>query len=303
MKVKRLHNNEINFIKWDNCIRASVNAMVYAEAWYLDIVCPDWEALVADDYEIVMPICPKRKFLIHYLYQPFFTQQLGLFTPHLLPSDLVDDFLSILPYKFIDINLNYLNWPEAPGFEKINRINYELDLPLKYEKLKSAYSKNTTRNIKKATLARITIMSNTSINSFVEFYKQTIGKKVSELKDSHYIMLRQIVTQSIRNSKGIIYSAYNQHNSLLASAFFLKSPGRVILLAPAVNEEGRKSGAVFKIIDKFIQENAEKAIILDFEGSNIEGIAAFFKGFGATPVNYLQLKKNTLHPIIKIFKN
>jgi hypothetical protein len=45
----------------------------------------DWEALVADDYEYVMPLRYKTKYAIPYLVQPILTQQLAFF---LLPKSV-----------------------------------------------------------------------------------------------------------------------------------------------------------------------------------------------------------------------
>ncbi len=39
-----------------------------------------WDALVLDDYQAVMPLTWRSKFGIRYLYQPAFTQQTGIFS-------------------------------------------------------------------------------------------------------------------------------------------------------------------------------------------------------------------------------
>jgi len=85
----------------------AVNGMVYGCSWYLDIVCPEWEALVQDDYEAIFPLTCNRKFGIRYLYQPFFTQQLGIFSRGLLSGELVEKFLDAIPvhFRFAEINL------------------------------------------------------------------------------------------------------------------------------------------------------------------------------------------------------
>ena len=79
--IRYLRHNEIDREKWDACIAASENGLVYAYSWYLDVVHPEWEALVMDDYAAVMPLTGGRKFGVEYLFQPFFVQQLGAFSP------------------------------------------------------------------------------------------------------------------------------------------------------------------------------------------------------------------------------
>jgi hypothetical protein len=79
MKIKHLKHPEINRQKWDACIQNACNSLVYAESWYLDIVSPNWEALICGDYEYVMPLPIKRKLGISFLVQPPINAAIGCF--------------------------------------------------------------------------------------------------------------------------------------------------------------------------------------------------------------------------------
>jgi len=68
------------------------------------------------------------------------------------------------------------------------------------------------------------------------------------------------------------------------------------------NPKGRNSGASHLMIDLFIQEHSERKLLLDFEGSDLEGIATFYRGFGATEEKYPGIKLNNLSPVAKLFK-
>jgi hypothetical protein len=59
---------------------------------------------------------------------------------------------------------------------------------------------------------------------------------------------------------------------------------------------------MFLLIDTFIQNNSGKNLILDFEGSNIPGIARFYKGFGAMAETYYSVHQNRLPRLLRIFK-
>ena len=50
--IQYLLNHQIDKTKWDATIAECGN--IYAFSWYLDIVHPQWEALVEDDYQSVM---------------------------------------------------------------------------------------------------------------------------------------------------------------------------------------------------------------------------------------------------------
>src|SRR5258708_37472695 len=107
--IKYLEHKSIDKKKWDDCIANSSNGMVYGSSWFLDIVSPGWNALIDDDYNAVMPLTWRKKYGFHYLHQPFFTQQLGIFSiEKKIPDRTANEFLKAIPgrYRFIEIQLN-----------------------------------------------------------------------------------------------------------------------------------------------------------------------------------------------------
>jgi len=96
------------------------------------------------------------------------------------------------------------------------------------------------------------------------------------------------------HANGMIYAAYNQHNTLCAAAFFFFSGKRVTYLNAVSTEEGKNINAMHLIVDQFIKEHSGSALTLDFEGSIIPGIARFYNGFGALAEQYYSLKSNNL---------
>ena len=150
MKIQYLKHNQIDISKWDECISRSKNRLVYAQSWYLDLVCSDWDALVADNYKAVMPLTHGLKYGINYLYQPFFSQQLGVFSTSEPNKQMLEAFIKAIPakFRFIDINLNKANNFNLEGFQIRKNINIELKLNKPYDEITSGYSNNTKRNIK-----------------------------------------------------------------------------------------------------------------------------------------------------------
>ena len=59
-------HKEIDFKKWDNCIESAINRNIYATTWYLDLVCKNWDALILNDYEAVMPLPWNKKWGVKY---------------------------------------------------------------------------------------------------------------------------------------------------------------------------------------------------------------------------------------------
>jgi len=101
---------------------------------------------------------------------------------------------------------------------------------------------------------------------------------------------------------GVIYGAYSKQKELIGAAFFLKENARYTYLSSVLSPEGKQLRSMYAIVDTFIRDHAGQPFILDFEGSNIEGIARFFEGFGASAEKYQHLKYNNLPWIVKLFK-
>ena len=84
--IQYLEHNQIDKKKWDATIEECGN--IYAYSWYLDVVHPQWEALVEGDYDTVMPLTGGEKFGVHYLFQPYFV----LFS-YLLYSNIRNNYI------------------------------------------------------------------------------------------------------------------------------------------------------------------------------------------------------------------
>ncbi|MCK4664323.1 MAG: hypothetical protein KAT68_15750 [Bacteroidales bacterium] len=298
--IFKQHKN-IDRVKWDRCINKAYNGIIYTYSWYLDIVCHDWDGLIVGDYDIVMPLTKFKKFGINYLAQPFYTQQLGVFSTKKTSPKVIEDFLSSIPskYKYIEINLNTFNNIGATDF-KINRnVTYEIDLIKPYEKTYKKYSLNTKRNIKKAVKNKISIIRGLPVSEIIDFKRKNTKNKLSE---TYFYILKKIISFSLLHKIGEIYGAYTHDNELCAATFFIRSHHKAIYLLSVSSTKGKENSAMFLLIDKFMKNNSEKNLTLDFEGSNIESIARFFNSFGAKPCYYYTVKKNNLLWILKMFK-
>lgn len=294
--IKYLQHSEIDKSKWDACIRDSFNSMVYATSWYLDLVHEGWEGLVEDDYERVMPLTGGKKFGVHYLFQPYFVQQLGVFSKSILTPAITREFIQHIPekFRFVDIKLNSFNKLNGSAYAIHSNKNYVLDLINDYPKLFSRYSSNTKRNLQKSTKNKLSLVKNIKPEAIITLFRDNRGKNLTKWNDHHYMLLRKLIYSAIHNGKGITYGVFTEHNQLCAGAFFLSSSNRLIFLFSGSNETSRENGAMFKLIDELIKEYAPGNLVLDFEGSNDASLARFYKGFGAKESSYLSLQINRL---------
>jgi len=294
VKITHLTHNEINLPKWNACIQNACNSLVYAESWYLDIVSQNWEALILGDYEYVMPLPVKRKFGISFLLQPPLTQQLGVFSSSIIDEHIVENFIQKIPYRSYHLNLNEQN-QYGKGIKQPNLI---LDLHKNYDLIFSAYSTNTKRNVKKAQQANLYVAALVNPEQFLGFYFSAIPNEAKP----NINLATTLLETGHQKGKLSFYGAFSSENHLISVLCLLRSQKRFIYLMAASNTEGKELSAMYLIVDKFIQDVAGQDVILDFEGSKVEGIARFYQGFGAEAASYPQIKKNSIIPIMNILK-
>ena len=303
--IKYLTHQQIDKSKWNACVEHSLNSMMYAYSWYLDVAAPNWDALVLDDYEAVFPMVHGNKFSLSYLYQPLFTQQLGLFFTNLANAEKLTEFIQAIPvtYRYIDINLNYANLlpNEGASIALVKRKNYILDLDKPYTKTFKNYTEHSRRNTNKSKKSNLNI-SICKVNEVVEMYILQRGMATLNVTQKDYKRFEKI-TEAIADHKILIPLAVkNENNHTLASAVFAISNNRIFYLMGTSNDEGKEKRAMYFLFDHIIEKYSNQQMILDFEGSEIQGVAHFFKGFGATKQHYFKLRINNLPWYIKWLK-
>ena len=302
--IKYLQHWEINKEKWDDCINLSSDGLVYALSWYLDAVHPGWEALVENDYEVVFPLTSGKKFGINYLYQPYFNQKLGAFSRNPGEYINIDPFLETLleHFSYVDIKLNRANRIAGKEIQVDMNINFELDLYNDLETIRTNYSENAIRNLKKFNSENIILNEEKDSDLLIRMFRENMGKTLPKIRDIHYSGLKKVMDIAFDKGTGRMLVAKNQKDEFLAGAFFITYHKRAVFLFSANTEEGRETRAMYGIIDSFIAENAGKKLILDFEGSNEKNLARFYKSFGGKIFYYPGLRINRLPRMVRWLK-
>jgi hypothetical protein len=288
LEIKYFKHNQINKLKWNSAIENSQNSLVYALSWYLDIVSPDWEALVYGDYEMIMPLPIKKKYGLKYLTQPPFCQQLGAFYKEKNKAISSTDFIKSIPSKY---KLIYLNVDFDPELNCTERNNFELDLSTQYDEIKSNYSTNTKRNISKAKKQDLKIVENILP---LEVWNLKKNNPVNRLSNWHYKKLLSVIETAEKIGVGKSYGIVNSGNDLLSVVYLINYKNRLTFLVSSSSDEGKEKSAMFLLLDWILHKYAGNKDIFDFEGCSINNLARFFSGFGAIPVKYYHYRQNRL---------
>ncbi len=303
MSIEYLTYKQIDKVKWDNCIENAPNGLVYAHSLYLDIMAKNWDGLILNDYEAVMPLTWNKKYGIYYLYQPSFTACLGVFGNN-ISATLLNDFLKTVPVKFRywDIYLNHGNYFSLPDFKLYERINYTLSLEEEYEILFSKFRNNTKRNIRKATGFSCIAKTNININDIITLSKEQ-SKNFSSAIIPDYDNFKKLYELLNKQGKAITYGVYDSNMNLAASSVFFFSNSRAYYIMAGNRPNGKAIGASHLLINTFIKDHAGKKLLLDFEGSDIYNLAFFYSSFGATKEKYAGIRFNELPKLLRLFKS
>jgi hypothetical protein len=289
--IQYLKQQEINKELWDDCIDKAGNGLIYAYSFYLDHMAEHWDGLVLNNYEAVMPLPWKKKFGIHYLYQPFLAAQLGLFG-NTITGTLLQQFLKTIPSKFKlwEFPLNQQNTFAITDFNLYERVNYALPLNQSYEVLYQGYRENTKRNIKKTVQYGCSIKTGIDINSIIGLAREHLPN-ISESEFQNFGQLYQILKE-----KGVAKTYYVVSNKgeLLSSCAFIFSHNRAYYILVGNHPNGRTLGASHALVDAFIKEYAGQNLLLDFEGSDVRNLAFFYSSFGAREEKYPAIRLNKL---------
>jgi hypothetical protein len=299
LNVQLVPYNKIDKQKWDACITNASNGLVYAYSFYLYAMAKHWEALVLNDYEIVMPLTYNKKYGICYLYQPPFTAQLGVFGNE-LTKETIEKFVNAIPakYKYRDIYFNYKNTFPLNNFYE--RSNYVLNLNKPYEELYRAFKENVKRNIKKCSQLNCNIKKNISIDDVIALAKEQTAT-FSKLSNQDFEAIKKVYTHLKQNNDAITYGVY-LNDQLVASAAFFFSNNRAYYILVGNHPNGKTIGASHTLINEFIKDNANKNLVLDFEGSDIGSLAFFYSSFGAVEEKFAAIKYNNLPWFLKWLK-
>lgn len=295
--IRYMPHNEIDYEKWDLCIDHSLNGIFYAYSWYLNLTAPGWNALVEDDYNSVMPLPSRSKFGINYIYQPYFIQQLGVFSTKSISGEVIGRFLKAIPeqFRFVDYNLNTFNQPHSSAlYAQKYKSTHHLDLIESYEAIRQRYSANTRRNIGKARRHGVFVSEHGSPDEIISAFRHNRGKTLKSFGENDYRVLKRIIYAGVHNGSARVISAYSNRNSFCGGAVFFQSHKKSVLLFTASTVLSRENGAMFLIIDEYIKKMAGQEMVLDFEGSENPHVARFYKGFGSKECMFLQIRLNRL---------
>ncbi len=294
MDILYKKNSEIDKDNWDKNMNKCLNQNTYAYSWFLDTVCNNWDALISDDYKILMPLPTTGKFNLK-VYQPKFIPKLGIYFSREFSNAKQALFLNNIPssYKIVTLNFNKFN---NLSYKKgvLKKSFYSIDLYQTYNQITKKYSEKLKSTLFNKNSEKIYITNSIQINDIIDF----LNKKHTFKNVKDYDTIRRILAITTIRKLSNIYAAYSGKNELIGLGIFIISAYTTDLIV--IESEENKYNTSALIIDKFIKTNSTKALTLNFEYSN-ENLIDLYIDFGAEEYLYEQLKFNRIPSLFKLF--
>jgi hypothetical protein len=302
LAIDYISNEQIDFKKWDRCIKKAFNGNIYAYSWYLNIVTQRWNALIENDYERVMPL-PKTFFAGNeIILHPKLAGQLGIFSTTTLNEYHISSFFNSIPsnYRYVSLKLNKHNQLQNTFRITDKKVNLDMDLIKPYKKLREIYPEILNELVAYSFKMNYRVVTKIPVDSIAKF-EQHVSPVYSYLHPEDLISMQLIVAAAINNKMGQLCGLYNENNQLLALTFFVWSHQKATMAFCLFSKKNLQLPALFFLIDDFIRNNSEKNLILHIELNANSKLVSLLEKIGAKKSESLYYYRNQLPCYLKPF--
>ena len=301
MIIKYLKHIEINKNKWNECIVTASNSLIFAFSFYLDIMAPNWDAIIINDYEFVLPLPIKKKWGIKYIYIPPFIPQLGLFGKN--PTLNIDNLLPLLNSKvnYGDIFFNHHNRISSSLVKQ--RTNFILHLKKDYEHIYKNYATDLKRILRKQVKNEMLYSKQNTIEYTINLYKENYAHRTPHLSNSDYKIFLDACNMLNTTENCFTRSICTSDESILCSLICLADENRIYTIINPSTILGRQKEAAIFLFDELIREFSETDKVLDFVGSDLAGVKFFLNKYGPIDEPIFFYHFNYLPYPARFFKN
>ncbi|UCE55991.1 MAG: GNAT family N-acetyltransferase [Desulfobacterales bacterium] len=298
--------------KYKDFCRSEVNIPIFSQYWWLDAVCghENWDAVIIEKGGLItatLPYMLVNKYGLCFITMPPLTKALGpwlraydgkIAAQYAHQKELFTKLIQSLPrFDYFCQNFHPMitNWLPFfwQGFKQTTFYTYVLDDLRDLQKIFNGFQGNARREIKKAEQRyKLHIRWDIDIDSFLDLYEMTFSRQKIPMPHSKEIVHRIDATCASRNARKIIgaedaegrlhaalYIIWDQH-----SAYYLMGGSE-----PNLRNSGAKSFCMWEAI-KFASKVTQR---FDFEGSMLQPVERFFRGFGAKQIPYFRITCET----------
>ena len=282
---------------------------IFFRDWWLDSVTDPsrWDViLVKKDNKIiaVFPYFKTNKHGFSFILQPKLTQFSGPWIKYpenmkynsklSYEKKIFNEIIDKLPeFDHMNINFHYSmdNWLPFywKGFKQTTRYTYIIENLKEIGEIYNNFQSNIKSDIKKAEKI-VTIIPTDNLQKFYELNSSTFKRQGIDMSYSYEYLRRMDNIQKANNSRRITFAVDNDGN-IHSAIYIVWDENSAYYLMSGSDPEFRSSGATSLLLWEAIQFASTVVDKFDFEGSMIEPIEKFFKGFGAVQKPYFNISK------------
>ena len=282
---------------------------VFSQAWWLDLVCKEWDAAIAQKGDTITGVWPypvEKKLGVTLLRTPKLTPYMGpqVFFPRDMKESNIDSFEHETVSELIKQLPNAPFWHLAlqPGMKqagifKNNKLHpqvqqtFLLELSDNEETLLSNMKETMRRNIRLAETEIEVTNSPEYLKELFKFHKQTLAKKKKSVGYS-YKDLKKIMEACIAHDAGALWVA-REGKKVNAVVWQVWDKNCSYYFMGGQNPETNSYKAMSLLLWHTIKEAKKRGhATFDLEGSMDEGVERFFRSFGGDRALYIVLMKS-----------
>lgn len=283
---------------------------LFCQPWWLDATAgaDNWDVALIEKNGVIqasMPYVLKSRFGFKHLSQPPLTQFLGpwirkgtaKYAKELArQKDLYQEIISNLPhFDHFSQNWHYAkdNWLPFfwKGFSQTTRYTYCLPDLIDEDKLFSGFQENVRGDIRKSS-SRFGVRVKTDV-SLSEFYalNQLVFERQGMPMPYSFEIVDRIDQACEKRSCRRIFIAEDSEGRRHAGVYLVWDQNSAYYLMGGGDPELRNSGATSLCMWEAIKFASTVTNRFDFEGSMLEPVERFVRGFGAKQVPYFSISK------------
>lgn len=282
---------------------------VFCQPWWLDVVAPgQWAEVRVEkggQLQARLPYVYRETPLGLQIRMPPLTQTLGpcisrsegKLTRRLgRENDLQRALIEGLP-KFVSFRQNFsysveywLPWHWS-GFTQTTRITYVLEDLNNLEEVFQQFDQKVRTDIRKAEKS-VRAMRVENIELFLPVHRKVFDRQGMRLPYTDDLVRRLDAAAEARGCRAI-FLAMDERDRVHAAVYLVWDSDSAYYLMGGGDPELRSSGATSLCMWEAIKFAATVTRKFDFEGSMLEPVERFFRGFGARPIAYSTISKET----------
>lgn len=298
-KIRYTEGPGLDKSRWDAIIRDDPNGSLFATTLFLDLMTDGWDAIIFGDYEALLPLPVRKRWGYRYVHTIPFCGPFAVYGPAASHIN-INAMLDAIPAHFIRCDVNL--WADGPfpsDWAVQPRTNYLLDLSEEYAIIRSQFHSSCRNLLNRGLSDGLHIEHGFPIVSQVSLAGTHGG--LGETAQRDLLLFQRLCEQWPKVGPLYSLAVISSEGQPLAGAVFLHSHTRLHYLLGWSSQEGRRQNASRFLLDQIIRMHAGQPISLDFEGSDIPGVAQFFASFGAVPRQYQLLRRDKLPMPVKVF--